>query len=204
MHWVPLDFTEVLAFITGGYCVWLAVVENIWNWPIGIANSAIFTVLFTHSRLFADAGLQIVYIILGFLGWYWWLKGGARKTKLRVSHVPKIQVPILIVAGALAVFGFHMFLASVNDSAPFLDALTTVSSLIAQYMLTKKYLENWYVWLATDIIYIGLYASRHLLLTSVLYVLFFSMCLVGVRDWRRQAKTAKKAGAKLDTKLEEA
>ena len=59
-HWVSLNIWEVIGFITGGYCVWLAVVENIWNWPIGILNAIAFTILFLHSRLFADAGLQIV------------------------------------------------------------------------------------------------------------------------------------------------
>lgn len=205
MHWVPLGFTEVLAFITGGYCVWLAVVENIWNWPIGIANAAIFTILFTHSRLFADAGLQLVYIVLGFLGWYWWLKGGAHKSKLKVSHVKKYEVIALALAGVAATWGFTIFLSRVNDVAPFWDGLTTVSSLIAQYMLTRKYIENWYVWLATDIIYIGLYATKGLPLTSVLYVIFFSMCLVGVRDWRREIKPAKaKTKEQFQPVLEEA
>jgi nicotinamide mononucleotide transporter len=76
------------------------------------------------------------------------------------------------------------YLVSIGDSAPFLDALTTVMSLAAQYLLTKKFIENWYIWLAVDVIYVGLYFSRGLYLTAVLYAIFFGMCLVGLKEWR--------------------
>jgi len=98
-NWVSLQMTEVIAFITGGYCVWLCVVENIWNWPIGIVNSVAFLILFLHSRLFADAGLRAVYIVLGFWGWYWWLKGGKAKTKLKVSLIGLKECLVLLVIG---------------------------------------------------------------------------------------------------------
>lgn len=202
-HWVSLDIWEVIGFITGGYCVWLAVIENIWNWPIGILNAVAFTILFLHSRLFADAGLQIVYIVLGFLGWYWWLKGGKNKGELKVGRIGLTETIILAVIGVIATYFFTLFLERIHDIAPFWDGLTTVSSLIAQYMLTRKYLQNWWVWIATDVIYIGLYGIKHLVLTSVLYILFLAMCFVGVRDWRasEQKKTIKPAAI---VELEEA
>ena len=84
--WLPLSITEALSFFTGAACVWLVAMENVWNWPVGIANSAFFLVLFADKRLFADASLQAVYIILGFLGWYWWLHGGERRTELPVTR----------------------------------------------------------------------------------------------------------------------
>ncbi len=71
-HAIPFSFTEDLGFITGALAVWLTVVENIWNFPIGIANDIFFFVLFLQARLFADMGLQVLYIILGFQGWYLW------------------------------------------------------------------------------------------------------------------------------------
>jgi len=185
LHWVPLEITEVLGFVTGGYCVWLAVVENVWNWPIGILNAIAFGILFLRSGLYADAGLQGVYFVLGFIGWFWWLRGGKHKTALKVSRIGWREVGILTAVGLVTTYGFTRFLTTIGDVAPFLDALTTVSSLIAQYMLTRKYFENWHVWIATDVVYIGLYGFKHLVLTAVLYVIFLTMCLVGVRDWRR-------------------
>lgn len=186
LHWVDLQLSEVIGFITGGYCVWLAVIENIWNWPIGIINAIAFTALFLSSKLFADAGLQIVYIVLGFIGWYYWLHGGQHRSERRVSHIARREVIILTILG----IGFSLLmtklLRSINDTAPFLDGLTTASSLVAQYMLTRKYFENWYVWIATDVVYIGLYGYKHLILTSLLYAIFLTMCIVAVRDWKRQ------------------
>src|SRR5690349_17495567 len=82
-HLVPLDPTEVLGFLTGGLAVWLTVREDIWNWPVGIANSAFYLVVFLQSRLFADMSLQAVYILLGFYGWYCWLHGGEGGNELQ-------------------------------------------------------------------------------------------------------------------------
>ncbi|MDO8507372.1 MAG: nicotinamide riboside transporter PnuC [bacterium] len=182
---VPMSMTEVFGFITGATCVWLVAKDNIWNWPIGIANSIFYVIVFFNARLFADMSLQVIYIILGFMGWYWWLRGGENKTRLKVLKVSKKEVVTLLAIAVVSTFVMMQYLTKINDSAPFLDALTTVMSLVAQYMLTRKYIENWFVWLSVDVIYVGLYASRGLYLTSVLYALFFCMCLVGLKEWRK-------------------
>jgi nicotinamide mononucleotide transporter len=182
---IPISLTEDMGFITGAACVWLTVKENIWNWPIGIANSIFFLVLFGGARFFADASLQVIYIILGFLGWYWWLKGGKNKSELKVSRTNIKTVFVLACITIISTYFMRMYLISINDAAPFLDALTTVLSLVAQYLLTKKLFENWYVWISADIIYIGLYSYKGLYLTSILYFIFMLMCIQGLKDWRR-------------------
>ena len=181
----PYSLTEALGFITGAICVWLTVKQNIWNWPIGIANNVFYIVLFFEARLFADMSLQIVYVVLGALGWYWWLHGGADRTRLLVSKINLPHAAVLAVITIVATTSLTFFLQSVNDSAPFLDALTTVLSLVAQYMLTRKLLENWYVWITVDVIYIGLYIYKELYLTGFLYAIFLGMCIVGLVQWRK-------------------
>jgi nicotinamide mononucleotide transporter len=188
---IPISLTEDLGFITGALCVWLTVKQNIWNWPIGIANSAFFTILFFNARFFADTALQIIYIILGFLGWYWWLKGGKNKTELKVGRTNLKTAIILTLMATTGTFFMHNYLISINDSAPFLDALTTVLSLVAQYLLTKKLFENWFIWITADIIYVYLYAYKGLYLTSILYFIFMLMCIQGLRDWRRSMLSEK-------------
>ncbi len=183
--WITIEPLEAIAFITGAACVWLTVEENIWNWPIGIANSAFFLVLFLEKRLFADGSLQLIYIILGVLGWYLWLRGGKDKTELKIERTSAPHALVLMALGIGATWGMAIYLRSINDAAPFLDALTTVLSLVAQYMLTRKHLENWLVWMTADIIYIYLYASRTLYLTAVLYAIFFGMCVAGLLRWKR-------------------
>lgn len=187
-HFIPFEITEMLGFVTGGWTVWLTVKENIWNWPIGIANSVFFLILFYRVGLYADSGLQIVYIILGFLGWYWWLYGGKDKTELKVENSDRKTNIILFILAVVSTFALTIYLRSISDVAPFWDALTTVLSLVAQYLLTKKYIENWYVWITVDVIYVFLYAYKGLYLTGVLYFIFLCMCIRGVIEWSQTKK----------------
>jgi nicotinamide mononucleotide transporter len=177
-HRLPLDLTEVLGFVSGAWGVWLTVKENIWNWPIGLLNSAFFLVLFLGAHLFADSGLQVIYLVLGVLGWYWWLRGGTGQSTLPISRTTARTA--LLLAGILIVGTLVMTVVLQRID----DVLTTVLSLIAQYMLTRKLLENWLVWLTADAIYIGLYAAKGLPLTAILYAMFFAMCVAGLRGWR--------------------
>jgi nicotinamide mononucleotide transporter len=180
-----ISLVETLGFVTGAWCVWLTVLENIWNWPIGIANSAFYLVVFLSVRLYADMGLQVVYIVLGVLGWYWWLRGGRDHGRLTVRRVGALEASLLAVGVAAGTIVLTGYLRSVGDSAPLLDAFTTCLSLGAQYLLSRKLLQNWYLWIAADLIYIGLYSWRGLYLTAVLYVAYATMCVLGLRAWRR-------------------
>ncbi len=189
-HRVPLGLTEVLGFVTGAWCVWLLVEENIWNWPIGIANNAFYVVVFFRARLFADMSLQVVYIGLSIVGWYLWLHGGSGHGRLAVQRTHWREGAAIAAAVVVMTLAGTAFLRTVRDAAPFLDALTTSMSLAAQYMLTRKLIENWHLWITVDVIYVGLYASRALPLTAVLYAIFLTMCIVGLREWRRsEART---------------
>lgn len=187
-HRLPLDLIEVLGFLTGALAVWLTVRQNVVNWPVGIANSAFYLIVFLHARLFADMSLQAIYIGLGFLGWYWWLRGGAGRTVLQPSRTGPMTALALAAILLTGAAGLTVFLQRVHDAAPFWDALTTVMSLIAQFMLTRKLLENWLVWISADLIYIGLYLSRGLVLTGLLYAIFLTMCVAGLVQWRASLK----------------
>lgn len=182
---LPLGFTETLGFVTGAWCVWLTVKQSVWNWPIGIANSFFFLILFWQSSLFADALLQIVYIVLGVLGWYWWMYGGDKKTELHVSKTTRREWIWLAILLTLGTWAEYEILVRAHDAAPFLDALTTAMSLVAQYLLTKKRIENWYIWMSVDVIYVYLYFMKELYLTAFLYAIFFCMCVRGFIEWKR-------------------
>lgn len=185
MRWWHIAPIEVLGFITGGICVWLVVREHVWNWPIGIANNLVFLVMFWRAGLFADAGLQVVYIVLAIYGWLFWIRGGAGQTQVRISRAPVGQWVALVAAIPLVTLALRELLIAVSGSAPFFDALTTVLSLAAQYMMCRKQLEHWLLWIAADLIYVPLYIARGLPLTGALYAIFLLMCITGWRDWRR-------------------
>jgi nicotinamide mononucleotide transporter len=184
-HWWPIAPVEVAGFVTGGICVWLVVREHVWNWPIGIANNVVFAWMFWHARLFADATLQVIYLVLSAYGWVNWLRGGSDRTELPISRTPRPQWLITAAAIPIATLALREALTAVNGAAPFFDSLTTVLSLVAQYMLCRKQLEHWLLWIAADLIYIPLYVVRGLPLTSALYGVFLLMCVIGCRDWLR-------------------
>ena len=186
---------EIAGFITGALSVWLAVRQNPWNWPFGVANAVCFLVLFWQARLYGDMALQVLFIAICLLGWYRWLFGGVGHSRLRVTHISTRGAIVYAVVGVSATAVFTPYLRSVGDASPLLDALTTILSVEAQDLMTRKVLEHWWVWMAADIVYIYLYASRHLYLTSLLYVVFFAMCVVGLRDWLRDSAAQQAAAA---------
>jgi nicotinamide mononucleotide transporter len=180
---IPISLTEVLGFVTGAICVLLVVGQNTWNFPIGIANNIFFIILFISSRLYGDMVLQGIYIILGIIGWWQWLYGGANHSELKASHTTFRESLALSVIGLIATVALREYLIRINDSSPFLDALTTVLSLCAQYLLNYKRIENWYIWITADAIYILLYIQKNLYLTAVLYALFIFLCISGLIAW---------------------
>jgi nicotinamide mononucleotide transporter len=183
-----ISVTEAWGFVTGGICVWLVVREHLWNWPIGIANNVVFFFLFLHGRLFADMSLQVVYLALGTYGWLNWVFGGENRNVLKISRTTRVEWWLLMALIPFCTWGFREILMVVNGAAPFWDSLTTVLSLAAQYLLCRKRFENWFLWIAADVIYIPLYLGRHLPLTALLYTVFLGMCLMGVREWNRSMR----------------
>ncbi len=174
---------EALGVVTGALCVALAVRESVWNFPATLVNVSAFGVLFLGARLFADAGLQVVYFGLGLRGWYLWLHGGAQHTALQVTHVPRRTAAAVAAFGTVLTLVLWVTLRHIGGSASFFDALTTSISLCAQWMLNRKYLQTWYAWIAADLVYIPLYAYKALYLTAILYAVFLVMCVLGLREW---------------------
>ncbi|MES2466510.1 MAG: nicotinamide riboside transporter PnuC [Verrucomicrobiota bacterium] len=192
--WWPVSLTEAWGFSTGGVCVWLVVREHMANWPAGLANNVVFFALFHQSRLFADMWLQAVYFALGIFGWWNWHRGGDDRSALRISRTQPWEWALLLCFVPVGTWGFRYLLTAHGGAAPFWDSLTTVLSLAAQYLLCRKRLENWIIWILADLIYVPLYFSRSLPLTAVLYGVFLIMCLIGLREWRRKSRSGGGAG----------
>jgi nicotinamide mononucleotide transporter len=180
-----VSVAELLGFVTGAASVWLTVLARISNFPVGIANSAFFLVLFLSARLYADSGLQVVFIVLGFTGWWQWLRGGPERTRLIVARSGWPLLASCIAFVVAATWGMTVLLGAVHDIAPFWDALTTALSLAAQFLLNCKKIENWAFWIAADLVYIPLYVVKRLDLTAVVYVMLLGMCFAGVSAWLR-------------------
>lgn len=181
-----MTWTEILGFVTGAASVLLAVRESAWNWPVGIANNIFFLILFWKAKLYADAILQIVYIVISIFGWWNWVRGGAGHTQLPITKMaPRSAIFLALVTAAATALMAAVLHRYTDSVVPFWDGLTTALSLTAQYMLSRKLLENWWVWMTADVIYIALYCYKSLYLTGVLYALFLAMCIAGYAGWRK-------------------
>ena len=187
---VPTSWAEVLGFVTGLVNVALLVRQHILNWPLGILNVLLLMLVFWSVGLYADAGLQIVYVVLGAYGWWAWLYGGQDRTRLVVRTTTRAEWQGLAVAGVVLTGALWFFLDRFTGSTvPAADALTTALSLLATYGQTRKLVENWWLWIAADLIYIPLYGYKGLWLTAILYVAFLTLCVLGLRSWRAALRT---------------
>src|SRR6476646_4517917 len=177
---------EIVAAIFGVISVFLSVRQNIWSWPTAIVNVGMYIVVFYRSKLYSDTGLQVIYVVLNFYGWYQWLYGGKNRTELPVTRTGARRGAILVVIGLVSTAALGTFVSHNTDAAlPYMDALTTSTSLVAQWMMTKKLLENWIIWVAVDVVYIGMYIYKDLYVTSLLYAVFLALSVMGYIQWKR-------------------
>jgi nicotinamide mononucleotide transporter len=177
---------ELVAVLFGIVSVLLSVRENIWSWPTALVNVSLYFALFFRSGLYSDMGLQVVYFILSLYGWYEWLYGGTDRTALKVSRTPSRLWAILALL-ALVVWASLGKLTSrlPGVSLPYVDAATTTTSLAAQWMMTRKLLENWTLWIIVDMAYIAMFMFKGLYLTAANYAVYLVLAVMGYVSWKR-------------------
>lgn len=172
--------------ITGLLCVWLTVRESLWCWPTGLASAALYVVVFGQSRLYADMGLQVVFIVLQIYGWHAWLKGGPDREPLVVTRTPwrtRLGLGGAFIAGTTLLA--DTLYRHTDASLPWVDSTQTVLSLIAQYLLSHKRIENWVLWIVVDVISVWMYHYKGLYVTMGLYAFFLCLATQGLLRWRR-------------------
>ena len=177
---------ELIAVLFGIVSVYLSSRQNIISWPTAIVNVSLFTVLFFRAGLYSDTGLQVVYLILSIYGWYQWLYGGAGHTKLPVTRTSRRTWTILLGLGVV----LWLVLWTVTSRLPGtslarLDAATTTISLIAQWMMTRKLLENWLLWVGVDVVYVGMFIYKGLYLTAFNYGVYLVIAAFAYFAWKR-------------------
>lgn len=183
MTFSPVEATAVLFGIVS---VFLSVRENIWSWPTAIVNVSLYILVFYRARLYADMALQVVYIAISAYGWHQWLHGGRGRTELPVSRgTPRLFLALFgIGAGASLLIG-TLLSRHTDASLPYVDSAATATSLVAQWMMARKILENWIIWVAVDVVYIGMFLTKSLHLTALLYAVFLVLSVMGYRRWKR-------------------
>jgi nicotinamide mononucleotide transporter len=181
-----MSIAEIIGVVFGLISVYLTTREHLWCWPTGMISVAAFAVLFYDIKLYADMLLQIFFLITSAQGWYYWKVGGHQRSELPISLLTN-QQRLAVVAGlisAVIVVGW-LFSTYTDAHIPFWDAAVSGMSVVAQILLMRKKLENWYLWIVVDILSIGIYLYKAVYLTAGLYVIFLGLAIAGLIAWQR-------------------
>ena len=181
---------EILAAALGISGVFLSTRQNVLAWPTSLLNNAMYFVLFFQQRLFALMALQVCFGAIAVYGWYQWLFGGAAKTELKVSRIPRRLAAGLALIAAAATLGlWYLLRRYTSDAAPLIDAFFFAVSLVAQWMMARKYVECWPVWVAINCIAVPFFLLQHSYPTMAQYAVFLVLALLGWRHWKASLLT---------------
>ncbi|WDA41896.1 nicotinamide riboside transporter PnuC [Erythrobacter sp. BLCC-B19] len=187
---------EIIAVVLGLANVGLLVRRSIWNYPFGLAMVALYFVIFAEARLYGEAGLQVFFFVVQGWGWWLWARAGGLAQMVAVEWMGwrARMVAITLVAGSSLSIGWAM--ARYTDAAlPFADATIAGASVVAQVLLALRRVENWGLWIAIDVLSVGVYVNRELYLTAGLYVVFLVMAVAGLREWAKAARAGEAIAA---------
>lgn len=180
----PVEFVAVVMTLVG---IVLTIKQKISCWPVAIVGVLAYFVVFVRARLYADAALQPIYVVQNLYGWWYWAHGGERghgqapivvlSRQARLGWLAGTAVTSLIIGAGLARW--------TNAAAPYADAALSTMSLVANWLLAKKILENWWLWIAVNIGYVILFWKKQLALSAGLYVVLLALATAGLIEWQR-------------------
>jgi len=185
---------EHIAVACGLANIYLTVRQNIWCWPVGVVMVSLYMYIFFHAKLYSDAGLQVFFLVMQFYGWYEWTRGPVEHAK-SLSAIKRLSArgwtltAACVLAGTAGLGGVMRYFT--DAALPYPDAFTTTLSVIAQFQLTRKILENWTLWIIADVVYIGVYSIKSLYWTAALYFVFLVLCVLGYKEWKASTAAAR-------------
>lgn len=186
---------ELIAVVLGLVSVWLVTRQNVLCYPLGIISVFLYIFIFFEVKLYADMGLQVFFIVLQAYGWYEWLYGGVNRTALSVQRA---SLKIVVILSLCTVTGSSLLgyiLSGYTDAAvPYVDSLLAVMSMAGQWLIARKYIENWIVWMIVNIGSIAMFGYKELYFTMALYAVYFVLAIVGYREWSKAISATENTG----------
>jgi len=187
--WITENYIELLATIFGLLYLFLSIKQNIWCWPAGLITSALYVYVFFVTKFYADMGLQVYYVFVSIYGWYHW-KYGSRSKKnddLKISKTNnKTALCLIVITGVLFVLIAYILVNFTDSTVPYWDSFTTAASFVATWMLARKMLEHWLIWIIVDGISLGLYLYKGLYPTVILFAVYTLLAVLGYFEWKRK------------------
>lgn len=188
-------YIEIFGTIVGLIYLWLEYKANIYLWLASIIMPAIYIYIFYNAGLYADFAINIYYLLIAIYGWFAWKYSfqifsssskKSREEELKISSIPKkIWIRLIPVYLILQFIITWVLITYTNSNVPWLDSFTTSVSIIAMWMLARKYIEQWLVWIVVDVVSVGLYIYKDLYFTSVLYALYAVIAILGYIKWKK-------------------
>ena len=190
-----MNYLEIIGTLVGLIYLWLEYKASIWLWVANVIMPAIYVIIYYQAGLYADFGINIYYLIISFYGIFWWWKGRKASSsnhqqekaeELLITHTPtQMWGRLSIVSIALILLIAFILIQYTDSTVPWLDSLTTALSIVAMWMLARKYVEQWLVWIVVDAVSAGLYIYKELYFTAGLYALYTVIAYFGYKEWRR-------------------
>jgi nicotinamide mononucleotide transporter len=184
-HWV-----ELAGFVTTWVGIWLTTKRLLICWPVVLAADIFYLAVFYSSRLYSDALLQVFFVAFTLYGWWHWWRGVRNEGEVRVVPLAMPAMLIALAAGAAGALALGGLMVRIGAALPHLDAALTSYSLVASWWQARKHTANWWLWIVIDLVYIGEYLYKNLLLTAVLSAGLVALAILGLRDWRRAEAAA--------------
>jgi nicotinamide mononucleotide transporter len=179
---------QIVGTLLGLLYLWLEYKANIWVWIVGAIMPMVHGMLYLSSDIYADAAIQLYYVAAGIYGLCVWLSGSKREEKrVDIQFTPQKWIFTLVLAYLVLHVALYFILSEFTDSrVPFFDSMSTAMSIVAMWMLSRKLVEQWLVWLVVDMISVGLYLYKGIPITAMLYTLYCALAVAGYMRWRKQ------------------
>jgi nicotinamide mononucleotide transporter len=184
-----MNTLEIIAVVLGLANIGLLVRRSIWNYPFGMAMVALYFIIFREARLYGEAALQVFFFVVQGWGWWLWARAGGLTRMVEVNWMSSSARAAALVLVAVSSLGIGWAMARWTDAAlPYADATIAGASVVAQVLLAMRRVENWALWIAIDVLSIGVYIQRDLLLTAGLYAVFLVLAALGLNQWAKAAR----------------
>lgn len=188
--WLSANYIELAGAILGIAYIYFSIRQHILTWITGLLTSLLYIVVFYQTKFYADMGLQFYYVAISIYGWYLWKSkkpGLTEKTNLPVIHARRNFFLISAMATWIIFLLIRFILVRYTDSMiPNMDAATTALSITATYMLARKMIEHWIIWVVVDVVSAGLYIYKGLWATSLLFLVYTIMAVIGYKQWKNE------------------
>jgi len=187
MRWLSVNYIEVLGAVLGFLYIFFSIRQNILTWLTGLITSALYIYVFFVSKFYADMALQVYYVLVSIYGWYHWIKGTGGEKVITVTRTrPKEWIWLTMASVVLFVIIYFILRDFTDSPVPMGDATTTALSIVATWMLARKMLEHWLIWIFVDALSMCLYIYKSLWPTTILFLVYTVMAYVGYVKWKKE------------------